>query len=135
MIPANPEPYRWIYGHENTTFRDNVSLGDPVAVCEGMPLRTGPFVMAAAVTLGDPSDPPSDPPPATPPPALLPLCPCTGDCSGDRSVTVEEILRGVTIALGGRELSVCPAYDADADSAVTVDEVVKAVDAALNGCG
>jgi parallel beta-helix repeat protein len=133
MIPANPEPYRWIYQQQSTTFGGNVSVGDPVVICEGVPLRTGPFVMTVAVTTGD--NPPTEPPPAIPPPAPLPPCPCAGDCSGDGSVTVEEIVRGVSIALGGQALSTCGAYDGDASNAVTVDEVVRAVDAALNGCG
>lgn len=134
-IPANPEPYRWIYGYDGTTFSGNVSLGEPVRLCEGTPPRTGPFVMAAAVTLGDRDQPPSAPPLATPPPSPLRPCPCAGDCSGDGKVTVDEIVSGVTVALGSGEIGACLAYDGNGDRAITVDELVESVDAALNGCG
>jgi hypothetical protein len=59
---------------------------------------------------------------------------CLGDCNGDGTVTVDELIRGVNIALGSAEVSVCGVFDANADEAVTIDEVVKAVNNALNGC-
>ncbi len=61
-----------------------------------------------------------------------PVCP--GDCSGDGSVTVDELVKGVNIALGSADLSTCPVLDANGDGAVTIDELVKAVNNALNGC-
>jgi hypothetical protein len=59
---------------------------------------------------------------------------CVGDCDGDGSVTVDEIVRGVNIALGMSSVDDCPAFDGDGDGSVTVDEVVTAVNNALNGC-
>ena len=59
---------------------------------------------------------------------------CVGDCNGDSQVTVDEIVRGVNIALGNIQLSECPALDHKGDGAVTVDELVAAVSRALNGC-
>lgn len=59
---------------------------------------------------------------------------CVGDCDGDGSVTVDEIVRGVNIALGMSPVDDCPALDADGSESVTVDEVVTAVNNALNGC-
>jgi hypothetical protein len=77
------------------------------------------------------------PPPAgTPTETPLPLptpTPCTGDCSGDGVVTIDELVLCVTMALGGTGAA-CPPCDANADGAVTIDEVVAAVSAALNGC-
>ncbi len=60
--------------------------------------------------------------------------PCGGDCDGGGSVTVDEIVRGVSIALGVLPLSECTPFDLDADATVTVDELVRAVTAALQGC-
>ena len=64
--------------------------------------------------------------------AALPSC--VGDCNEDNSVTVDELVRGVNIALGNSELSGCPLLDASGDGQVTIDEVVRAVNAALVGC-
>jgi len=60
--------------------------------------------------------------------------PCTGDCNGDGTVTIDEMVLGVAIALGNDNLSSCPAVDANGDGVVTVDEIVAAVTNALNGC-
>jgi len=60
--------------------------------------------------------------------------PCAGDCSGDGVVTINELVIGVEIALGGRPLVDCPPFDATASGAVTLDELIRAVNAALSGC-
>ena len=62
-----------------------------------------------------------------------PAAGCAGDCNGDRRVTINELITGVTIALGS-DAAACPDIDANADQAVTIDELVRAVSAALNGC-
>lgn len=59
---------------------------------------------------------------------------CTGDCDGSGTVTVDEIVRMVNIALGQQPVSNCPAADSDGSGTVTVDEIVRAVTNALNGC-
>jgi hypothetical protein len=59
---------------------------------------------------------------------------CTGDCDRSGGVTVDELVIGVTIALGNEDPSVCPAFDEDDSGSVTVDELVAAVNNALNGC-
>jgi hypothetical protein len=59
---------------------------------------------------------------------------CTGDCNGDGVVTVDEVVRGVRIALGGAPLADCPAADADGSGMVTIGDLVGAVGAALDGC-
>lgn len=59
---------------------------------------------------------------------------CPGDCNDDGFVTVDEMVRGVNIALGG-DLGRCAAFDTSNDQVVTVDEMVQAVTAALEGCG
>lgn len=59
---------------------------------------------------------------------------CPGDCNNDFQITVDEIVSGVTIALGELLIGSCPAFDTNGDGAVTVDEIIAAIDAALNGC-
>lgn len=59
---------------------------------------------------------------------------CVGDCNEDRSVTVDEVLVGVNIALGIRDLSECGAFDSDGSGGVTVDELIAALNVALTGC-
>lgn len=76
-IAANPNPYRWVHGHTNTTFSGNTSLGRPAGLCEGAAPARGPFVMTLAF-VGAPS-PPVDPPPPLPLPG--PLGPCPLACS------------------------------------------------------
>ena len=71
------------------------------------------------------------PPTATPTPAPSP---CTGDCSGNVHVTVDEILTMVNIDLGNTPVASCTAGDANGDKQITVDEILTAVNNALNGC-
>lgn len=55
---------------------------------------------------------------------------CPGDCDRDGQVTIDELLRGVGLALGTTVLP-CPAYG---DAPVTIDKLVAAVARALTGC-
>lgn len=59
---------------------------------------------------------------------------CSGDCNGDGTVTIDEVLRQVGILLGDVLVANCPAADADGSGTVTVDELVTAVNNALGGC-
>jgi Ca2+-binding EF-hand superfamily protein len=65
--------------------------------------------------------------------SLVPLV-CVGDCDGSYTVTVDEILTLVNIALGNGDISTCLAGDANHDGKITVDEILTAVNNALNGC-
>jgi hypothetical protein len=62
------------------------------------------------------------------------LGPCGGDCDASEEVTIDEIIVGVTIALGQGEVVACPAFDDDGSGRVEVTELVIAVNNALNGC-
>lgn len=66
--------------------------------------------------------------------AAGPTASCLGDCDGDGSVTVDEIITLVSIALGERELLDCMGSDADGSGAIEVDEIIRAVNHALDGC-
>lgn len=57
---------------------------------------------------------------------------CAGDCGGDGLVTVNELITGVNLALGGA--GQCPNLDGNSDGKVVVNELVAAVANALNGC-
>ncbi|MBX3024028.1 hypothetical protein KF840_03865 [bacterium] len=60
--------------------------------------------------------------------------PCVGDCDGDGTVTINELITGVTVALGGAPVSACAACDRNGDGAITVEELIVAVTHALLGC-
>ena len=60
--------------------------------------------------------------------------PCGGDCNGDGSVTVVELIRGVNIALGTTPIDACASLDTNDDGEVAVNELVAGVNGALTGC-
>jgi YVTN family beta-propeller protein len=59
---------------------------------------------------------------------------CAGDCNGDGTVGINELIIGVNIALGTQPASACTAVDVDGNGMVTINELVRAVSSALNGC-
>jgi hypothetical protein len=61
--------------------------------------------------------------------------PCAADCDHSGTVTVDELVRAVNIALGSTLADDCPEADVGGDGRVTIDELIKAVNAALTGCG
>jgi hypothetical protein len=70
---------------------------------------------------------------STPTPTVTPQpTSCDGDCSSDGTVTVNEVVVCVSMALGTSDA--CHACDANGDGTVMINEVIGAVDAALNGC-
>lgn len=58
---------------------------------------------------------------------------CSGDCNGSGTVTVDEVLTCVNVALGAA-VSTCLPCDRNHDGIVTVAEILAAVTAALDGC-
>jgi hypothetical protein len=50
-----------------------------------------------------------------------------GDCNRDGRVTIDELLRGVSIALGISPVQECTPFDAITDGRVTVDELVRGI--------
>jgi hypothetical protein len=59
---------------------------------------------------------------------------CVGDCDGDGTVAVNELISGVNVSLGAQPLPSCPAFDSNDDQQVTIDELLAAVNNALAGC-
>ena len=76
-----------------------------------------------------PSPVPSPSPTATPIPAPF----CLGDCNLNGTVTVDEVLVMINMALG--TLAVQPCADGNQNQQVTVDEILRALTNALRGCG
>ncbi len=90
---------------------------------------------AFAVVLTNLATPTPDAPPPTGTPTPTPTSeprPCRGDCDGDGSVAVSEVISGVGAALAGAPP--CRALDGDDDDLVSIAELVAAVQAALGGC-
>ncbi len=55
-----------------------------------------------------------------------------GDCNRNRKVTIDELIRGVDIALGNLPVSECTPFDRVVDGRVTVDELIRGVRNALD---
>ena len=71
-----------------------------------------------------------------PTPTVTPIAvSCVGDCSGNRTVTIDELVEGVNILLGNATLDQCSAFDCNHNGHVTIDCVVTAVNNALSGGG
>jgi len=59
---------------------------------------------------------------------------CEGDCNGDGSVGINELILAVNIALGSGAPADCPGLDTGGDDAVGITELIRAVNNALVGC-
>ncbi len=59
---------------------------------------------------------------------------CPGDCSDDREVSISDLIRAVSIALGALPLGACPTVDTNVDGIVSIAELIGAVNNALNAC-
>lgn len=71
---------------------------------------------------------------SSPAPTATAIVGCTGDCNGNDRVTIEELIRGVNIALGTGAAGNCESFDLDNNGAVSINELVRAVSVALAGC-
>jgi hypothetical protein len=74
------------------------------------------------------------PPTATPTPTPVPPGTCLGDCDGDGSVSSNELVMGVSIALGVMPMSRCAAFDVGRDGVVSVLDLISGIDHSLNQC-
>lgn len=118
------------------------TAGAPTATATAPASNTASVTAASAAsptaTLGVPLTPTAtaSPPPLSPVTTATdtPPRPCVGDCTGDGVVAVNELITGVTIALGLQSIDRCPTFDASGNGAVEVNELITAVVNALNGC-
>ncbi|MCW5954651.1 MAG: hypothetical protein KIT69_20555, partial [Propionibacteriaceae bacterium] len=60
---------------------------------------------------------------------------CPGDCNGDNSVAINELITCVNIALGSSQVSACPSCDVNGNGEVAINELIASVNKALEGCG
>ncbi len=104
------------------------------------PTPGGPTPTMTRVVTGSPSATPSGSttpsPSPTPSPGDPPVCilPCTGDCDGNCSVAINELIVSVDISLTEDSVDVCLPADPNEDLRITIGELITAVNRALNGC-
>ncbi len=67
---------------------------------------------------------------ALPPSALE----CAGDCNGNGTIGIDELVVQVAISLQAQPLARCLAADTNGDTLVSIDELVRGVSGALYGC-
>jgi hypothetical protein len=59
---------------------------------------------------------------------------CVGDCDNSGSVTINELIIGVAIALGNQDISKCEAFDCQGTHMVPINCLIQGVNNDLNGC-
>jgi hypothetical protein len=59
---------------------------------------------------------------------------CIGDCNGDRTAAIDDLVLLVNVALGNEPISACDGADTNGDGGITIDELIGAVRSALEGC-
>lgn len=125
MTPDGAALYATLADSEPAT-RDEVAVVDTASRAVVTRIPVGRFPGQIAI---GPDVPITPLPTATPAPVA-----CVGDCDGSGSVSVDEVIRGVRIALGSDPLSQCAACDSDGDGEAMIDDLVRVVGSALNGC-
>lgn len=117
---------------------DAASTATPTAIATPTPTVTAAASATATVTptltlfeTATLLPTPTTTPTPTPSP---PLIDCAGDCDASGEVTIDELARGVGIALGTGLLNACPVFDMDGNAEITIDELLQGVNNALNGC-
>jgi hypothetical protein len=116
------------------TFTSTATLGVPTGTATATVTPTGLPTGTAAGTV-TPTGLPTGTVSATVTPTRDPNAPivCVGDCNGDGKITIDELVRGVNIALGA-PLATCPEFDANGDGVVDITELTEAVLGSLLGC-
>jgi hypothetical protein len=59
---------------------------------------------------------------------------CVGDCNGNGTVAINELIIGVRISLEESPLEVCPVFDVNDSGTVAINELILGVNNSLNGC-
>ena len=71
---------------------------------------------------------------ATSTPTPAPPASCPGDCDESGSVTINELVTLVSIALDSMPIEACGAGNSNGDGAIDLDEIITAVNRSLRGC-
>ena len=98
--------------------------GEPMPTATPAPTDTPRLVPPATGTATAPTSS------ATPSPPAM----CAGDCDGNGTVTIDELVILVGIALEQEPIATCAAGNGDGDLQITVSEILSAVTRALGGC-
>jgi hypothetical protein len=120
-----------------TSFDGVIELPPPTATRTPTAEVSSPTATKTPHDTPNPSTPTHTAASATPTEATATETPeifCVGDCDGDGSVTVSELIRGVNISLDLLPLDRCPAFDRDGDGEVEISELVTAVNNSLAAC-
>jgi hypothetical protein len=59
---------------------------------------------------------------------------CVGDCNGDDTVAINELIVGVNVALGSQLLDACEPFDCEGNGTVPINCLIQGVNNALTGC-
>jgi hypothetical protein len=59
---------------------------------------------------------------------------CVGDCDGNGTVTINELVVGVNIALGSAPMQRCSSFDNNHDGMLEINELLDGVLASVQGC-
>ena len=109
----------------------------PTATPTLTPISTATATNTATATVPQTGESSSTPgtgtPTRTPTATPIPIN-CIGDCNSDGTVTINELILGVDIALGFGSVEQCVAFDANGDTLVTINELIAGVSNALSGC-
>ncbi|MGH7790044.1 MAG: hypothetical protein ACRERC_24465, partial [Candidatus Binatia bacterium] len=116
----------------------------PTATATAVPTATATVIPTATATLlpGEPTHTATATVPTATATATVPtptatetaaIPPCAGDCNGNRAVSVNELILGVSMSLNGGAAG-CTAMDGSGDGTISVNELIRAVNAALSGC-
>lgn len=111
--PGNGEIARWV-----ASVREDASKGSFPLALNVLDARNGPARVALAPRNG-----------------RLVVTSCQGECDGNGTVTVDELVLGINIALGVSPPAACSTFDLDGNTMVTIDELVSAVRNSTEGCG
>ena len=103
----------------------------PIETPTGTPTET-PTSTPTETPTGTPTETPTNTPTETS--TATPML-CAGDCNGNKSITINELILAVNIALGNAAITTCSVADANGDGRVAINELIVAVRIALlDGC-
>jgi len=128
---ADPQAVDLTVDAPSDTLNIRISDGE-LTVGSSTPIATA--AASATATAGETITPPPQTPSASATATATSAAVCVGDCDGSKSVEVNELIAGVSIALGARPLSSCPAFDCAGTGRVEVSCLIAGVNAVLGGC-
>jgi YVTN family beta-propeller protein len=103
---------------------------------DAIPAGDSPFDLTVRQCPPGTVDTPTPQPTATAEPSPTPttVIACTGDCGGNGVVDINELILGVNIVLGNRDVTACPVFDRNGDGVVVIADLIAAVGIAQTMC-